>query len=177
MDALAPFKIPIASLKADHARYTWELGSDFLKLFDDEHESEKGRFSVIMELTRTGLVTTLEFIISGIVDTICDRCTALIAMPIDSTYEIIVKFGDPADTTDEVIFIDPEAHGLNVGQHIYDFILLSIPISRRIPGCEDMENRPCDETVLAYLLEKNELNGKDPDDDSIWEDLRKVTDN
>ena len=79
------------------------------------------------------------------------------------------------ETTDEVIFIDPEANGLNVGQHIYDFILLSIPITRRIPDCEQMENRPCDMTVLAYLTEKNNI---DPDDtDSLWEDLRKVTDN
>ena len=175
MDALAPFRIPVANLKAEEARYNWELESDFLKLFDDEHESEKGRFSVIMDLTRTGTVTTLDFLISGVIDTTCDRCLAPIELPINGQYEILVKFGDPADTTDEVIFIDPEANGLNVGQHIYDFILLSIPITRRIPDCEQMENRPCDMTVLAYLTEKNNI---DPDDtDSLWEDLRKVTDN
>ena len=33
MDALAPFRIPVASLKAEQLRYNWELGPDFFKLF------------------------------------------------------------------------------------------------------------------------------------------------
>jgi uncharacterized protein len=178
MDALAPFRIPVASLKADEARYSWELGPDFFKLFDDEHETEKGKFTIGMDLKRTGTVTTLEFNISGLVETSCDRCLAPIEMPIGGIYEIIVKFGDPAETTDEVVFVDPDTNGLNVGQLIYDFVLLSIPISRRIPGCEEMNNRPCDMTILSYLAEdKDHKNTGQGGDDSLWEDLRKVTDN
>ena len=176
MDALAPFRIPAANLKADEARYSWEIGPDFFRLFDDEHESPSGHFTVVMDLQRSGTVITLEFHIQGIVQTSCDRCLAPIDMPIEGDYEIIVKFGDPAETTDEVIVIDPEASGLNVGQHIYDFVLLSFPISRRIPGCETMVNRPCDMTVLAYLS-KTENETNNDDNDSLWEDLRKVTDN
>ena len=178
MDALAPFRIPVASLKAEQLRYNWELGPDFFKLFDDEHETEKGQFNVEMMLNRTGTVTTLDFQVSGIVQTLCDRCLAPIEMPINGEYELIVKFGDPKDTTDEVIFIDPESNGLNVGQLIYDFVLLSIPISRRIPGCETMDNRPCDLTVLAYLSEKkDDNNSTQSDDDSLWGDISKAIDN
>ena len=176
MDALAPFRIPVASLKADSARYNWELGPDFFRLFDDEHEGERGHFSVEMNLERAGTIITLEFQIRGIVQTSCDRCLAPIDLPIEGYYELIVKFGDPAQTTDEVVFIDLEASGLNVGQHIYDFVLLSIPISRRIPGCESMDSPPCDMTVLNYLSKKENDPGTDSND-SPWEDLRKVTDN
>jgi len=177
MDALAPFRIPVASLKADEARYEWQLGSDFFRLFDEEHEGEKGKFSAIVDLVRTGTVTTLTFQVSGVVETPCDRCLALIELPIEGEYEILVKFGDPAETTDEVIFIDPETNGLNVGKHIYDFILLSVPITRRIPGCENMENRPCDMTVLSFLSENKNNNSTQDDDDSLWGDLKKVIDN
>ena len=177
MDALAPFRIPVASLKSDYARYSWELGPDFFRLFDDEHETEKGTFNVEMVLLRTGTVTTLTFTVNGVVQTTCDRCLIPIEMPIEGNYEIIVKFGDPSLTTDEVIFIDPEASELNVGQHVYDFVLLSIPISRRIPGCESMDNPPCDMTILSYLSETKEQNENPGSDDSLWEDLRKVTDN
>ncbi len=178
MDALAPFWIPVANLKADEAKYRWDLGADFFKLFDDEHETEKGQFAVVLDLSRAGTITTLIFQITGVVETPCDRCLVWIEMPIEGEYEIIVKFGDPEETTDEVLFVHPEAHGLNVGKHIYDFVLLSIPISRRIPGCESQSNPPCDMAVLAYLAENNETKGPaKEDDDSLWGDLRKVIDN
>ncbi|MEO5905545.1 MAG: DUF177 domain-containing protein, partial [Saprospiraceae bacterium] len=145
---------------------------------DDEHDAEKGHFKVSMDLTKAGTVTTITFQIEGIVETPCDRCLAPIEMPVKGEYGIIVKFGDPAESTDEVIVIDPEAHSLNVGKHIYDFVLLSIPISRRVPGCEKRSNPPCDMIVLAYLLKKEENNDSPKgDDDSLWGDLRKVIDN
>lgn len=178
MDALAPFRIPVARLKEESARYNWDLGPDFFKLYDDEHETEQGRFSVDMVLERTGTITALKFNISGIVETPCDRCLARIELPINGEYEILVKFGDPKETTDEVIFVDPDANGLEVGKHIYDFTLLSIPIIRKIPGCETSENPPCDMTVLEYLAKSNENNNSaQGDDDSLWGDLRKVIDN
>ena len=61
MDALAPFRIPVSSLKADEARYEWFLDSAFFKLFDEEHDAEQGQFKVIMDLAHAGAITTLEF--------------------------------------------------------------------------------------------------------------------
>lgn len=178
MDALAPFRIPIASLKADEASYEWEVGSDFLQHFDDEHEAEKGKFRVILELENSAGIFNLDFTILGYIDTPCDRCLTPIQLPVEGNYQLIVKTGDPAETTDEVVFIDPESPGLNVGVHIYDFILLSIPISRRIPGCDTSVNPPCDMTVLAHLSDQiNKDNSTEDDDDSLWGDLKKVIDN
>ena len=53
MDALAPFRIPAAVLKADEATYNWELGPDFLAIFDNEHELVKGQFLIEMNLRAT----------------------------------------------------------------------------------------------------------------------------
>lgn len=41
MDALAPFRIPVATLKGDEAYYEWTLGPDFLASFDEHHLVEK----------------------------------------------------------------------------------------------------------------------------------------
>ena len=178
MDALAPFRIPVTSLKADEAEFQWKLGPDFLKIFNEDQDTENGRFEVNMNLQTTSGVITLDFQVEGIVETLCDRCLVKIEMPVSGQYEIIVKFGDPAETTDEVIFIEPEAHELNVGSLVYDFILLSIPISRRIPDCENLPDPPCDMTVLAYLSQNNnETKTSDGDDDPLWGDLKKVIDN
>ena len=142
MDALAPFRIPAAILKADEASYEWKLGPDFLAIFDEEHEGITGHFEVHMELHREG------------------------------------KHGDPADSTDEVVFIDSDSSDLNVGQHIYDFILLSVPISHRIPDCDQMENSPCDTSILTYLSQ-NQVDEMPKGDksESPWDDLKKQIDN
>jgi uncharacterized protein len=177
MDALAPFRIPAAALKADEASYEWKLGSAFLDLFDEEHEGVKGQFLVNLELHREGGITNIDFTIEGFVDTICDRCTVAIKLPIEADYQMIIKFGDPGDSTDEVIFVDPDTQELNVGKHIYDFILLSVPISHRIPGCESLEDSPCDKSILSYLTENQANEDSFRDTDSPWDDLKKVIDN
>ncbi len=178
MDVLAPYRIPAAILKSDSATYDWVLNQDFLALFDEVHEGIKGQFAVKMDLFRDAGVVTLMFSVTGIVDTICDRCMASIEMPIDAAYELLVNFGDPEDSTDEVLFIHHDTQKLDLGKHIYDFILLSVPISQRIPGCEEMENAPCDTSVLTYLKEnKIEALPKQEDKGSIWDDLKNVMDN
>lgn len=178
MDALAPFRIPVATLKSDEASYSWELGPPFLAIFDDEHEPLIGRFFVDMELHRAGGITTLDFAVKGTLDTTCDRCLAPIVMPFSADYQLVVKFGDPAESTDEVVFIDPDAPELNVGKHMYDFILLSIPISHRIEGCETLKDSPCDTSVLHYLSQ-HPPGDRTPDGNnpSPWDELKKVIDN
>ncbi len=177
MDALAPFRIPAAALKADEASYEWKLGTDFLALFDEEHEGIRGQFLVNMELFRDGTMTTLDFIIKGDVPTTCDRCTAAINLPIDADYQLIVKYGNPADSTDEIVLVDPDAPDLNVGKYIYDFILLSVPISHRLQDCEQMDPSPCDNSILHYLNQLPEMDTPNGDDSSPWDELKKVTDN
>lgn len=177
MDALAPFRIPAAALKADEATYEWKLGSDFLSLFDAGHEGINGEFDVTMELLREGGMTTLEFFIQGVVPTTCDRCMAPIQLEIDAEYQMIVKIGDPEESNDEVIFVDPDSPDLNVANHIYDFILVSVPISHRIPDCEQLDPSPCDRSVLDYLAKNQDEMQIPGDTTSPWDKLKNVTDN
>lgn len=177
MDALAPFRIPLSALKADSASYEWDLGPDFFTLFDQEHLPPTGWFSVQLDMEHTGGVTVLQFWIEGNLDTVCDRCTAPIAMPLENQYELLVKFGNPAESTDEVIVLDPEAPELNIGQVVYDFILLSIPISHRIPDCETLDPSPCDMSIVRYLSENHIVESPPKEGNPLWDDLKKAMDN
>jgi len=177
MDALAPFRIPMSALKADSDSFDWEIGSKFFAVFDDEHQPPRGNFKVRMELERTGLLVTLDFDIKGSLLTTCDRCMVPIDMKVESQFQLIVKFGEPEESTDEVIFIDTEDSELNVGKSIYDFILISIPISHRIPDCETLENPPCDMSIVNYLKE-NKVEPLTPEDPNrLWDELKKAIDN
>ncbi len=177
MDALAPFRIPMSALKADADSFDWDIESQFFAVFDDEHQPPEGNFKVLMDLERTGLLVNLDFKVKGMLKTTCDRCLAPIEMKVENQFQLVIKFGDPEDSTDEVIFIDPEAPDLNVGKSIYDFILLSIPFSHRIPDCDTLEHPPCDMSIVNYLQEHKveELPPEDPD--ILWDELRKAIDN
>jgi uncharacterized protein len=177
MDALAPFRIPMSALKADSDSYQWEIGPDFFSVFDDEHQPPRGHFKVMMELEGTGHLVTLDFDIKGSIKTTCDRCMVPIDMKLDNQFQLIIKFGNPEESTDEVIFIDPESPDLNVGKSIYDFVLLSIPISHRIPNCETLDNPPCDMSIVQYLNE-NKVEEVNPEEQKLlWEQLKKAIDN
>jgi uncharacterized protein len=177
MDALAPFRIPMSALKADSDSFDWEIGPPFFALFDDEHRPPAGQFKVELELERTGVLVTLEFKITGNITTTCDRCMVPIDLALINQFELIVKFGDPDNSTDEVIYLDPDSPGLNVAKSIYDFILLSIPISHRIPNCESLENPPCDMSILHYLKEHKIEEAPPENSGPLWDQLRNAIDN
>lgn len=176
MDALAPFRIPPSALQADEASFEWDPGPEFFAAIDDQHPAPNGQFHVDLLMERTGGVVTLEFTITGNVTELCDRCNAPIRIPVQESYEIIVKHGNPADSTDEVIYIDPETPGLKVEKIVYDFILLSIPIRHRIADCDQLDPAPCDQTILQYLQNNPPLESGN-ETSSLWDDLKKVIDN
>ena len=177
MDALAPFRIPAAAFKADEASYAWSIGSDFLALFDEFHEGIDGQFNVHLELFKSGGIITAVFTIDGGIKTTCDTCSVPIFLPVEAEFQVIFKFGNPEESTDEVIFIEDEAPNFEAGQLIYDFVMLSVPISHRIQNCQQLENPPCDFTVLQYLSENNVEDQPKEEKDSPWDDLKKIIDN
>jgi uncharacterized metal-binding protein YceD (DUF177 family) len=177
MDVLAPFRIPAAAFKADEASYEWTIGNDFLALFDEVHEGIDGQFDVQLELYKSGGIITADFIVKGGINTTCDTCSASIFLPIESDFQVMFKFGNPDESTDEVIFIDEEAPNFEAGQLIYDFVMLSVPISHRIQNCQKMENPPCDFTILKYLSENVVEDQPKEEKDSPWDDLKKIIDN
>lgn len=177
MDPLGAFRIPVSALRAAEATYAWTLEPDFFTQLDEEHPAPDGQFRVSLVLHRLAGVVTLDIRVEGSWQAACDRCNAPVTFPVGGTYQVIVKTGDPRDSTDEVIFLDPEATDFSVAQLVYDFTLLSLPVIRRLEGCAELVPSPCDRTILEYL-EKQErgLDPADPDE-SPWNDLKNALDN
>jgi len=178
MDILGAFRIPVSALKAGEAAYSWTLGPDFFTAIDEDHPAPDGGFHATMALQRTAALVTMEFAIEGHLLTLCDRCTAPITIPVTGEYQVILKPGNPDDSTDEVIYYEPEATYISVAQLVYDFAILSIPITRRLDGCESLDPAPCDATVLSYLRKsEEEALQLRKESGNPWDDLKKVFDN
>ena len=69
----------------------------------------------------------LAFHITGTVTLLCDRCLDDLVFPIDTTYDIAVKYGEDYDETDELLIIPEADNTLNVSYMIYDTASLAIP--------------------------------------------------
>jgi len=65
----------------------------------------------------------------------------------DIEHNLIVKFGSSDYESDEILVIPDGSYQINVAQHIYEIIVLSIPLKRIHPGIKNG-------TLKSDILEK-----------------------
>ncbi len=147
MDALRPFSIPIKSIGNTTHQFDFQVGNDFFETFEDSIIKD-GNFSIRLELDKRTTVMDLRFIIKGSFQTECDRCLAGINLEIEGEHDLIAKFSESEDEEAEVIYIHPMAHEFNVAKYIYEYVCLSIPISK---SCQGDAKPQCDATMQDYL--------------------------
>ena len=177
MNYLSQFTIPFSGLKEGKHLFDFTADHRFFAGFE-ESEIEKGSVNIQVELEKRATYLRLKFMIKGEVELICDRCLETYSQPIESTYPMLVKFSETEiDDGDEVIYIHPGAHQVEVAKLIYEFIVLSIPIRHVHPDNEEGKSL-CDPEMLQKLDEykATDLPEIDPIDPR-WNDLKKIIGN
>lgn len=174
MEDLKRFTLPIKGLNTGIHQYTFEIENSFFEYF---HSTivRKGNFNVDLFVDKRIGITDLTIKFDGFILTPCDRCLEEIRLPIKGEKEIIVKYGTEEKEEEDVIYITPFTSELNVVKFIYEYILLSVPISR-VYDCENDENAPCSDEVLDKLnsiLSKNKKEDKD-EGESPWSILKDI---
>nr|WP_262909969.1 DUF177 domain-containing protein [Maribellus sp. CM-23] len=123
----------------------------------------------------------MNFDFSGWVELICDRCLEPYQQDIELATDIFVKFGeeDEFDEGDNVIWVLPEEHVINLTQVMYEYIVLSIPLKHVHPN-KTGENS-CDPEMLkklkTYLLHETEEEQDEKEIDPRWAALRNLKNN
>ena len=157
MEPLDAYVIPVTSLRMGVNDLEFTADWQFFQRFEDS-PVQQGRFQIGLVFDRQPDHWHLIFDVSGTVDTECDRCLAPIALPVEGEYELYVKCDGEAATEDEgpeVLHLPRETTKFDITQYLYEFIILSVPISKRY-DCEAEEVRPCDMTMLAKLAAQQE---------------------
>ena len=177
MNYLSQYTIPFSGLKEGKHLFDFSADHRFFAGFE-ESEIEKGSVSIQIELEKRSTYLRLKFMLQGEVELICDRCLETYSQPIESTNLMLVKFSETeTDDGDEVIYIHPGAHQVDVAKLIYEFIVLSIPI-RHVHPDDDEGKSQCDPEMLQKLDEYKvtDLPEVDPIDPR-WNDLKKIIGN
>ena len=169
---LSKYDINIYGLEEKRYTFDFEGGNEFFGLFEQSFIT-KGEFKAIVKLNKNSSFIQLDFDITGNIELSCDRSLDLFDEPIEINEKFIYKFGDRAEEiSDEIEMITHGTATINIAQHIYDFIGVSLPMKKLHPRFREEEID--EEGLLLYSTEEAIVEEKQQEIDPRWAALNKL---
>ncbi|MEL7587641.1 MAG: DUF177 domain-containing protein [Prolixibacteraceae bacterium] len=176
MAKLSKYNIAFKGLGQGIHEFDYQIDKKFFEYFDGGIAND-GDVAVRVKLEKESSLMIIWFSVNGTVKIQCDRCLELYDQPVKSENKLFVKYGEETfDEGDDVIWISPADHQLNVAKLIYDFIILSIPI-RQVHPDDRNGNSTCDPEMLERLNSLMVPDRTEGPADSRWDDLKKLLGN
>lgn len=173
---LKALKVNIIGLSNKIHQFQFEIGEAFFGHYGKGLVSE-GTFNAEVSLDKRETFIEVSFLIEGTAKLICDRSLDPFSQPMKIKKKIVFKYGDAdEELSDEIIMIHRDTDSLELGQYIYEFINLEVPIKKLHPRYAGELETPDEAegkiiyTSAASLEDKNE----DEDIDPRWEKLKKL---
>ncbi len=153
--------------------FSFELDKKFFASLEHT-EIEKGNVKAEVILEKKTGVFSLHFHLAGEVEVICDRCLEPFITGIDTKQTIFVKLGEtPGEIEEDVIMIHRDDHEIEVGQYMYEFILLALPYQRIHPDDEEGISG-CNPEMIRKLEEHQAKEEKKDQTDPRWDSLKGI---
>ena len=171
------FVIPFAGLKLGKHQFRFKVTNTFFSSFGYE-DFNAAELEVTADLEKNSTVMDLVLSGKGDVNVDCDLSREPFDMPIDTSLDLVIKFGDTYNDEAEDILVLPHGeHEVDISQYIYEMLVLAVPQKKIHPGVLDGSLKS---EVLDKLreLEPNQDRKTDKENDPRWDALKKLlTDN
>ncbi len=143
-----------------------EYGADFVSA---------GDFSVAVTLSKKETFIEAHFMIKGKARLVCDRSLEPFDHLLEIDKKMVFKYGEEEmELSDEIMVIRHDRTTLDLGQYLYEFIVLEIPIKKLHPKFESHEEEEEEsEGKMVYSSAADEDSGED-EADPRWEQLKKL---
>lgn len=130
---------------------------------------ETGNFNVKVSIDKRETFLEAEFEVAGAVQLICDRSLDSFDFPIKTRKKMVFKYGEEEqELSDEIQIIQRDTVSLDLGQLMYEFIALSVPMKKLHPRYNDED--PDEEKIIYTSSEEKKEEGIDP----RWDILKKL---
>lgn len=170
---MGDFTVNIIGLSNKVHHFDFELNDGFFEKYGREVIS-KGLFDVHVILEKKETFIDVEFEISGSTQLICDRSLEPFDHTIKEKKAIVFKYGEEVqEISDEIMIITRDQVSLDLGQFMYEFIALSIPIKKIHPSLQAEDEDDEGEYKIVYSTSVDE-EVKSEDTDPRWEKLKKL---
>lgn len=165
------YRVNIQGLSNKIHHFEFDLDDAFFRKYDNGQVSE-GNLSASISLDRRETLIEVNFKITGTIVLVCDRSLDTFDFPVEIDQLIIFKFGpEEAEISEDVVMITFATESLELGQLMYEFIVLSVPMKKLHPRFE----KEADQEGIVYSSEKkeDEIDETDP----RWDILKKLNKN
>ena len=168
------YDLAIAKLAPKTHHFAFELGQAFFEQFDQQL-IQNGQLHADVDLTKTELLLTLDFHITGTVRLICDRSLEDFDQPIDVHHQLRVRFGDQnLELDDDVLQITPDTQTLPIAQHLFDYIGLAIPMKKLHPRFQNEPDDNPDADAKLIFTTRQADDDDEEESDPRWDALRNL---
>ena len=129
----AYYKVDIQSLGIGDHKFEFDIDSTFFENFENSPVS-KGNLVCELTLDVNERLIVGQFEIKGEVELTCDNSLELFDHPLEFEKEVLFKYGDELMELDETtIQIPRNIDQLNVGELIFEFVVLELPMRKIHP--------------------------------------------
>ncbi len=164
------FSVNILGLSKNVHSFEFQLGEDFFKKYGTEMVTN-GNFAATVVLDKEDTFINADFKIDGNASLICDKSLDEFDYPITISKKIVFKYGEePKEVSEEIIIITHDQQKLDVGQLMYEFIVLEVPIKKLHPRFEEEAE---DETEGKIIYSSSSQVAEEVIDPR-WEMLKKL---
>lgn len=176
MKGLREFQIDIFRLSHKQHEFEFDIGDELFSQFEHSIvEHGKGKCHLLLEKTET--MMTLHFRIDAEIELICDRSLDVFNYPLKLDEQVIIKFGEDNYTlSEEVMVIRMDTPSINIGDFIYEFITLAVPLKKLHPRYEEAFDED-DEPEMIYTSQEESDEEESQESDPRWEALKKLKGN
>ena len=133
---------------------------------------EEGNFeaTVVLDKHETFIEGTFSF--KGTARLMCDRSLEPFDHPLEGKHNMVFKYGlEETEVTDEIAIIPHNKATLNVGQYLYEYIAVALPMKRLHPKFQEQEEEDETEGKIIYTSTTENQEAIDP----RWEKLKKLS--
>jgi uncharacterized metal-binding protein YceD (DUF177 family) len=171
---LRAFRVNIIGLSNRVHQFNYEITDEFFGHYGTGLVSE-GSFQAEVTLDKHETFIEARFLIKGTATLVCDRSLDPFKQPMKIDKKIVFKYGDAdEELSDEIIMIHRDTDSLELGQYMYEFIGLEVPIKKLHPRYKD-EPENADESAGKIIYTSDSPENKNEDDiDPRWEKLKKL---
>ena len=168
------YSVNIVGLSSRIHHFEFEIGPRFFDHYGKDLISD-GSFLATVELNKHETFIEADFSITGTAKLTCDRSLEPFDYPVSTKHKIVFKFGDEdKEITDEIMIINRDTVNLELGQYIYEFIGLAIPMKKLHPRFRDESEEDESEGRIIYSSGEDTDNDDEQNIDPRWEQLKKL---
>lgn len=174
---MGAYSINITGLSNTVHHFDFEIGDAFFKQYGT-HLIEKGDFRADVDVNKHETFLEVDFKIKGTATLLCDRSLEPFEFPIKSSHKIVFKYGDrDEEITDEITMINRDTATLELGQYLYEFIALDVPMRKLHPRFKDEEEAEDEASEGKIVYSSGDSTEDDSEDENIdprWNILKKL---